>query len=221
MGDKVCVVVGVGPGVGLAVARRFGREGYRLALMARRAKALDGFVEELATDGCDATGFVADVSIPESVEAAFNAVREQVGEPEVFVYNPSVLRPSSPSTLDPTHLLEDFQVNTIGALVCVQQVIPAMKEAGRGTILFTGGGLALNPVPNYISLSIGKAGMRNLAIGLHRELAEEGIHVATVTISGFVQPGTYFDPNLIAEKYWELHTQSKAEWGVEINYREA
>ena len=84
-----------------------------------------------------------------------------------------------------------------------------MREAGRGTILLTGGGLALDPTGwlPAASLAVGKAGLRSLAQTLHKELAPEGIHVATVTIAGQIQPGTAFDPDLIADRFWHLHAQ--------------
>ncbi|NJL35119.1 MAG: short-chain dehydrogenase, partial [Chloroflexaceae bacterium] len=89
----------------------------------------------------------------------------------------------------------------------------------RGTILFTGGGLALDPYAQYASLAIGKAGLRSLTYTLGAELEPQGIHVATVTIAGTVQPGTFFAPDLIAEQYWNLHTQAPGTWQREIVYR--
>jgi len=94
-----------------------------------------------------------------------------------------------------------------------------MRASGKGTILFTGGGLALHPNPQVASLSVGKAAIRNLAYSLGAELELEGIQVATVTIAGYVKPGTHFDPDLIAETYWQLHTQKTGERQREIVYK--
>jgi short-subunit dehydrogenase len=91
-----------------------------------------------------------------------------------------------------------------------------MKSEKRGTILLTGGGLALHPHPKYSSMAVGKAGIRNLAFSLAAELEPAGIHVATVTISGIVRPGTPFDPDKIAEVYWRLHVQSPGSFQTEI-----
>ena len=92
-----------------------------------------------------------------------------------------------------------------------------MRAAGRGTLLFTGGGLALYPEygAGVSSLAAGKAGLRAFAFALAKELAPEGIHVATVTIAGTVKPGTAFDPDRIAEEYWALHAQPADSWSVE------
>ena len=91
-----------------------------------------------------------------------------------------------------------------------------MKAAGRGTILFTGGGLALEPQPGASSLAIGKAGIRSLAFSLHKELALFHIHVATVTICGYVQEGTRFSPANISESFLELHQQIEGQWDREL-----
>jgi short-subunit dehydrogenase len=117
--------------------------------------------------------------------------------------------PGKPSAIWFAQLIKDFQVNVAGALVAVQQVLPAMKAKGRrGTILLTGGGLALCPAADAASLAIGKAGMRSLAFTLAQELKDSGIRVGTVTICGTVQPGTHFDPDAIAQAYLALHKAS-------------
>jgi NAD(P)-dependent dehydrogenase (short-subunit alcohol dehydrogenase family) len=95
-----------------------------------------------------------------------------------------------------------------------------MRKTGRGTILFTGGGLALDPsgwLP-AASLAIGKAGLRSLALTLHAELAPIGIHAATVTIAGQIQPGTAFAPESIAEAFWALHVEPPGQFRNEIIY---
>lgn len=219
MNSKVCVVVGSGPGVGLAVARRFAREGFRISLVARRPDALEEQAAELRRAGADVRSFPADAADFESLAGALRASTEQVGPAEVLVYNAAVLRQGMPSTLKPEDILEDFKVNVAGALACANQVIPHMRAQKRGTILFTGGGLALNPFPQYASLAIGKAGIRSLAYSLGGELEADGIQVGTVTICGFVKPGSHFDPDRIAEAYWTLHTQEAGKREREIVYR--
>ncbi|MCB0171240.1 MAG: SDR family NAD(P)-dependent oxidoreductase [Anaerolineae bacterium] len=219
MTEKSCVVVGAGPGIGLAVAKRFGREGFQLALVARRAEALTQYVADLEQTGLTAHAFPADAADFNSLVQAFTQIQAQLGPPEVLVYNAAVVKPEPPSTLPVEDLSAAFRVNVAGALVCAQQVIPKMKARQRGTILFTGGGLALNPYPAYASLAAGKAALRNLTYSLGADLEAEGIQVATVTIAGFVKPGTHFAPDLIAEKYWELHSQPPGQREREIVYR--
>ncbi len=214
-----CVIVGAGPGVSQAVAQRFGREGYRLALVARRAGSLTGLTDALRNLGIAAHAFTADAGDFGALRAAFALIRSQMGEVDVLVHNAAAGAAGMPSQVDPERLVADLRVSVVAALVAAQEVIPAMQARGRGTILFTGGGLALNPWPQAASLAIGKAGLRNLTYSLGAELEPSGIHVGTVTIAGPVQPGTHFDPDLIAEVYWQLHSQPRGQWEREIIYR--
>ncbi|HEX2915196.1 MAG TPA: SDR family NAD(P)-dependent oxidoreductase [Chloroflexia bacterium] len=207
MSNELCVVVGAGPGIGLAVARRFAREGFKVALVARRKEALESYCEEIKQAGGEAYAFSADAGDEQSLKAAFDQIKAQLGQPTALIYNTYSSVPGSPSQLDPESMLNDFKVNVLGALLSAQAVIPGMREQKKGTILFTGGGLALNPHPQYASLAAGKAAMRNLAYSLGAELEPEGIQAATVTVAGFVKPGTHFDPDLIAESFWQLHSQ--------------
>lgn len=219
MHRPVCTIVGVGPGIGLAVAERFGREGFQLALVARRASSLTQYAIQLGAKGIMAEDFPANAGNAASLQTAFGLIQQQLGPTDVLIYNAIAVHPGPPSTLDSTAVMQDFAVNVVGALVAAQQVIPAMQTAGRGTILFTGGGLALDPNPAYASLAIGKAGVRNLAHSLAAELEPAGIHVATITICGYVQPGTPFAPERIAEAYWRLHRQPRDQWEHEIMFR--
>ncbi len=220
MSHEVCAVVGVGPGMGLAVARRFGQGGYRLALVARNAAKLESFVGELKQAGIEAQAFEADASDLAALRTAFDGIKAQMGDPAVLVYNTAAFKPGQPSELKAEDLTASFAVNVTGALVAAQQVIPAMRAKKQGTILFTGGGLALNPSPQNAALAIGKAGIRNLAYSLGAELEPDGIQVATVTIAGFVRPGTHFDPDKIAETYWQLHSQLGGERQREVVYKQ-
>ncbi|MBA3471522.1 MAG: SDR family NAD(P)-dependent oxidoreductase [Herpetosiphonaceae bacterium] len=219
MSKPVCTIVGAGPGISLAVAERFAREGFQIALIARRAAALDEYVRQLG-GSATAHGFVADAGDEQALIGAFDAIH-QLGPTAVLVYNASAGHAGSPLTLAAADLIADFKVSVVGALVATQQVVPHMQASGRGTILLTGGGLALNPYPAYAALAVGKAGIRNLSFSLAAELAPARIHVATITIDGFVQPNTPLAPDVIAEGYWRLHTQPRNQWEREIVYRAA
>jgi len=187
----VCAVVGIGPGLGAALARRFAHEGYAVLGLARDpAKlALEPGVALRAADAADAGGLAA--ALREGARAADDPV-------EVLLYNAyrAIMAEGGASSLDPGALVEDFRVNVAGALAAAWAVLPGMLAAGRGTILFTGGGLALDPTGwlPAASLAIGKAGLRSLAFTLHAELAPRGVHAGTVTVAGMIRPGTAFDP---------------------------
>lgn len=220
MTNGVCAVVGAGPGVSLAVARRFAREGYTPALVARTPTKLDGYVADLQAAGFTAHGFAADAGDPASLVAAFAQIKTTLDVPAVLVYNAALMRDQLPSTLPLDTLLADFTLNVGGALIAAQQVLPAMRARKQGTILFTGGGLALYPVPQYAALAMSKAALRNLTYTLGAEVAPDNIQVATVTIAGMVQEGTYFDPERIAEAFWSLHAQPAEQREREVIYRQ-
>ncbi len=209
---KRCVVVGIGPGLGAALARRFAREGYTVLGLARdpvrHAVLAETGVELREADAAD----------PGSIAAALSGT-----EPEVLLYNAYRMTPADggPSALAPAALVEDFRVNVVGALAAAQAVLPSMLRRRRGSILFTGGGLALDPTGwlSAASLAIGKAGLRSLAQSLHAELAPKGIHAGTITVAGMIQPGTTFDPDRIAEAFWNLHSDPSGAFRVEVIFK--
>jgi NAD(P)-dependent dehydrogenase (short-subunit alcohol dehydrogenase family) len=209
----VCALIGIGPGLGAALARRFADGGYMVLGLARepgKIAAAPGLIPWCA-DAAD-TARLADTLRQGAVAAG--------GRIDVLIYNAyrATMAASGPSSLDADSLVEDFRVNVAGALAATQAVLPDMRKAGRGTILFTGGGLALDPTGwlPAASLAIGKAGLRSLALSLHAELAPEGIHAATVTITGQIQPGTAFAPARIAEAFWALHADQAGQFRNEI-----
>ncbi len=218
MGDRICGLVGVGPGLGLAIARQFGQHGYRIAMLARRPEALATYQQSLAEQGVDAQGFSEDVSDAGAIASAFEQIRQTLGHPDVLIYNAAVMKATAAMDIASEDLLQEFKINVAGALISAQQVVPHMREQRSGTLLFTGGGLALEPYPQLASLAIGKSGLRSLCFTLAKELGDEGIHVAMVTICGTVAPGTHFDPEQIAAEYWRLHTQEPAAWEREVVY---
>lgn len=199
----VCAIIGAGSGIGLSVAKRFAREGFAVALCARRADAL----ERLAAEVPGARTYVCDAERDTAIVDALRHIGHDLGAVDVLVYNAAAIRRGGPLEVSAEQMVRELRVNVAGALVAAQQVVPDMKARHSGTILFTGGGLALDPWPAMTSLAVGKAALRSLAISLHKELSPAGIHVATVTVSGIVERGTKFDPDRIADAYWELHSQ--------------
>jgi NADP-dependent 3-hydroxy acid dehydrogenase YdfG len=200
--------VGVGPGIGQAVAKRFGREGFSLALLARRKASLDGFVEGLGVAGINARAYPADAENAASLQDALKAIEHDLGAIDVVVYNAAVLKPGGPLDVGIEQLVREFRVNVGGALVCVQHVADGMRHRQKGTILLTGGGLALEPWSQMSSLAIGKAGIRSLAKTLHQDLKGQGVRVGTVTVNGLVKPGAgALDPAAIADVFWAMHNE--------------
>ncbi|HEY9626810.1 MAG TPA: SDR family NAD(P)-dependent oxidoreductase [Coleofasciculaceae cyanobacterium] len=219
MNQKVCALVGAGAGLGLAIAQRFGREGYQIALLARRPEALAEYTKTLGEVGIQATGFSVDAADSEAIATAFAEMQQTIGAPDILIYNAALLKQDAVLSLTPEALVQGFKVNVAGAITAIQQVLPEMQKHQRGTVLLTGGGLALYPHSQFISLGIGKAAIRYLALGLANELRADGIHIATVTICGAIAPGTKFDPDAIAEVYWQLQTQPPDHWQTEYIYQ--
>lgn len=215
----VCLVVGAGPGIGQATAIAFAREGFDIALSSRDAARLKALQPAIEKAGTRAHCYSADAGDESSLRKMIGKVRKDLGDPQVLIYNAAATHTARPTSLTRRNLVEDFQVNVVGALVCAQEVANAMKAAGKGTILLTGGGFAYEPAANYASLSLGKAALRNLAYSLAQELGSSGIHVATVTVYGFVQSGTHFDPARIAQAYIHLHRQPPGQFQTEQIYK--
>lgn len=203
----ICVVVGTGPSLGVGLARKFASEGCQIALISRGAEALKAVETSLRAEGLNVTAFPADASDRESVAAAFQAIRETLGEPTILIYNAAIVEPAKLSDADFDYFMRCFQANAAGALLCAQQVIPAMRAAGRGTILFSGGVLAFEPIAGWGVTAVGKAALRNMALVLDQELRGDGIHVASVAIHGGIQNDPFFAPERIAESFWQLHVQ--------------
>jgi len=215
MTSPLAVILGVGPLIGLAVSRRFAVEGFRTALV-----GLEGaFLAEQAAGIPRARAFECRVESEDSVRMLFERIHRELGEPCVLVCNASAGSRRTPSSLEPAVLERELRVNAVAPLAAVREVLPAMRRARRGTLLFTGGGLALKPQADLASGSMGKAALRQLALCLAEELAPEGIHAATVTVAGFVQAGTAFAPDFIAEHFWQLHAEPRESWRSEIVLR--
>jgi short-subunit dehydrogenase len=213
-------IIGVGPGIGESVARVFARNGFSLALIARNAQKLETLQSELRQEGFGVQVFPADASDTHSLKTALEQMQAALDVPDVLVYNVmSKTAAGAPLGIDPEQVVHDFRGNVLGALVAAQVIAPGMKARGSGTILFTGGGLAVKPFKDYASLAMGKAGIRNLAFSLAQELQPAGIHVATVTVSGTVRPNSSFAPDVIAKHFWRLHTQEKDSWEFEHEFK--
>ncbi len=233
MNVKVAAVLGVGPGLGAMVARRFAREGFAVGLMARREESLAAAREEVEALGETALAVTADATDAASVASSFDRVREELGEPEVFVYNAGAFQIGGILELSPEQFDDCFRANCSGAFYGAQQVLPAMVERERGTIILTGATAALRGSARFAALATGKFGLRALAQSMAREFGPQGIHVAHVVIDGQIntlrlretQPdreeSTTLSPESIAETYWQLHAQDPTAWTLELDLRPA
>lgn len=214
---KTFLSIGSGPGMGLATAERFAKEGFRVVLSARKLNKVQELAAPLRAKGCDVAVETVDASDPSSVASLIAKVENEVGAIDVLHYNAASMRKATLGEQPRDTFNEDLAVNIGGALVAAQAAAPKMFERKSGTILLTGGGFALQPHPDYLSLSIGKAGVRALAQGLFESFKEKNVHIATVTVAGFVTAGSK-DAAAVAEQFWQLHSQPKNSWTVESTY---
>jgi NAD(P)-dependent dehydrogenase (short-subunit alcohol dehydrogenase family) len=231
LGDKVAAVVGVGPGLGAAIARRFSREGYAVALMARDEDKLSEVRQEIEDEGGTAAAYATDATDPSSVEQAFGKLREELGDPEVLVYNAGAFQMGGILEVSPEQFDFCFKANCAGAFYAAQQVLPAMAEAGRGTVLLTGATASMRGSAKFAALATGKFGLRALAQSMAREFGPQGVHVGHIIIDGQINTprvremapdrddSTMLSPDAIAETYWQLHTQDPTAWTLEIDLR--
>jgi NAD(P)-dependent dehydrogenase (short-subunit alcohol dehydrogenase family) len=210
------VVIGVGPGIGLSVARRFARGGMPVSVIARSRGAIEAAADALRLDGAQVTGLLADSTDEDALRSALERAEGRDGVPDVLVYNAALVRRDRLGELPAAELLGSWAVNVGGAITAAAHTGRKMAAAGHGTPIITGG--LPEPSPESFSLSLGKAGVRALAGLLDQELGPSGVHVTTVTIYGAVAPGTDFDPDQIAETYWRLHHQPRQEWAPEVAY---
>src|SRR3954466_7829425 len=167
------LIIGAGPGLGAAIARRFALGGYRVTLIGRSPDRLDALAKSLVDTGAVVDTEVGDAGDPDALRATLTALYQHRGAPGVVVYHASQFTTDSLTSIDAAALHQAYDVNVVGGVVAAQTVAPAMRNAGGGTILFTDGGFADHPVPVLASLSLGKAALRSAATMLSSDLAED------------------------------------------------
>jgi short-subunit dehydrogenase len=215
--NRHLLLVGAGPGLGMAVARRFAGGGYRVTLVARSTDGLSDLADGLAETGARIDTIAADVSDAEGVRARMTALYNEQGAPGLIIYNAVMGAPDTLLSSSVEHLHTAYAVDVVGAIVVAQVAAPAMRAAGSGTIIVTGGGFADHPIPALATVSLGKAALRSAATMLGADLAPDGIRVATLTIMGQIVAGTAFDPENIAKRYWEV-VHSDGPWQAEFRF---
>jgi NAD(P)-dependent dehydrogenase (short-subunit alcohol dehydrogenase family) len=227
MNKPICVIAGVGEGNGAALARAFSDESMAVAMLARRTD----FTSKLAGELPDGRAYACDVSDPASVAEAFARIRAELGDPATVVYN------AGPGTWGDVESigLEDFEsawrVNAYGALAVSREVIPAMKAAGRGNIIFIGATASRRGGPRTAAFAPAKAAQRSLAESMARSLWPQGIHVALIAIDAVVdlprtrrnmpdKPDDFFlkPEDMAASAVW-LARQPRSAWTFEIDVR--
>jgi len=217
MSKKTIAIVGAGPGLGLSIAKRFGREGFRVALVSRNRAKLEPLVAELKDAGIEAAAFTADVTNPGSIAKAFDEIKAKFGTVDVLEYSPITI-PADPAgfaaldvkTMTPEFASEMVSTMAIGAVAAVQKVLPDMLQQKEGVILITMGASAKGFMPMTGGWGIAGAAARNYARTLHAAVKDQGVYVAAVPLGVQIQKGdANGDPDILAEAYYGLYRERK------------
>jgi NAD(P)-dependent dehydrogenase (short-subunit alcohol dehydrogenase family) len=218
------LIVGAGPGLSAALARRFARSGMRVALAARNPGKLAALCSEI-----NASAYACDVTQQAQVAQLFADVRAAPGEPDVVVYNASGRARGPFIDLEPAAVADAIAVSAFGGFLVAQEAARRMLVAGHGAILFTGASASVKGYAGSAPFAMGKFALRGLAQSLARELSPKGIHVAHFVIDGGIRSDTYreppdrpdstLDPNAIADAYFQILHQPRSAWTWEIELR--
>jgi len=227
MSEPVCLLTGVGPGTGSALARRFTAGGYRVAMLARNAERLHKLEAELK----GSKAYVCDVADPTQVEATVTAVERDLGRPSVLIHNAVGGGFGTFRELDPSLLNRNFQINVMGLLYLARRLTPAMIDAGKGNIIVTGNTSALRGKPWFAHFAPTKAAQRILSEAMARDLGPKGVHVSYIVIDAVIDvPWTrerfkdkadefFITPKAIAEEAWHLTEQDRSAWSFLVEIR--
>jgi len=214
--NKVCVVAGIGPGLGMGIARTFGRQGFHIAMISRSAEKQQGYIAELEKLGVEASGFQADLRDPGRTAKAFADVKYSLGVPDVMIYSPQPpltddLRKWMPVTMDMDELKHCMDICCFSAINCVHQVADDMIKRGSGAIIITTSGSAIEPLNAYGSIGVSMAAARNYAFILNQTLSPKGVYAGTVCISVLVEPGDpHGDPDVLGGQFWKLFSEQES-----------
>jgi NAD(P)-dependent dehydrogenase (short-subunit alcohol dehydrogenase family) len=226
--SEVAAVLGVGPGLGAALARRFAKE-YSVAISARSADYLRTLGAEIKAAGGKAIEVPVDVGDRAQIESAFKSIRERLGTIDVLIYNAGSGAFGTIADITPEQYESSWRVNAFGAFVSAKEVVADMIARGRGTMLFTGATAGVKAGARSVAFGPAKFAMRGLAQSLARDLGPKGIHVAWINVDGAIdipgrrvpgfEPEDMLNPDAIAETYWHLAHQDPSAWTMELEVR--
>ena len=204
------LIVGAGPGIGEATAERFGREGWTVVVSSRSPRTVDPMVARLIGNGVMAHGLVIDATSPAAVQAGMRTADSLSGGLTAVLYNAAHVRRQDLFSMTDAEIEGDLAVNIAGGLHTIRAAVGLFEGCG-GTILVTGGLLAVMPHPDYASLGLGKAALRNLVEGLAPSLGARGIHLRMATVTTLVSPGST-EAAGVADVLWALACDPQAGW---------
>jgi short-subunit dehydrogenase len=207
--NKSILIIGAGPGLSYAVAEKFASQGFSIGLISRYAEKLQSLKNELEAQGTTVTYAAADAGDAALLEETINTISASIGGFDVVFYNAAVIKARYILEESNEDIIREFAINVAGAVKSLQVTYESLKKR-NGTFLLTSSNLAINPIAEYGSLSIGKAGLRSLAYQLHDRLKDEGIYVGMLTINGAIDPqSNTHSPAVLANLFWKLYSDRK------------
>lgn len=212
---KIFVGIAAGPGIGISTAERFACEGFAVVLASRTARKVDALAQELRAKGYEAEARTVDAGDPASVARLIAEVEAGHGAIDVIHYNGASLRMAGLDAQPNDAIIGDLALNAGGALAAVKAVVPGMAEKGSGTILINCGGFAFYPSADFLTLSMGKAALRAMALALAPVLEPKGIRIASLHVMGVVKPE---DAVAIGDEFWKLYDCPADRFVPEVNY---
>lgn len=216
---KLITIIGAGPGISQGIAERFGQENFRVVLMARNESKLKDQVSQLTGKGIEAHYVVGDASNKESLKNALSTIQENHGHADVIVYNAAIISFMDILDQEWETIKTQMDTNVGGFFNLMKMVLPQCIKENKGKLFVTNGGFALSGDDQWTSLSVGKAALRNLVQAFQKKVANTNIHIAQVTVCGYVSPeNPKHNPASIAENYWRLYQQEKGHFENEIIY---
>ena len=207
-GAGALIILGAGPGVGAATARRFAAEGHPVGLIARNSDRLADLQRTLSADGTTVAAVSADVTDPSALETALASLADQLGEVDTMLFSPRPSLSWIKPVLDTTgeDVAAALALNVTAAVNAVRCVVGPMQARGRGTLLFTTGGAALEPHRDRAVSGLAYAAETVYVRMLHDALAPDGVQAAQLIIVGAIGPGQHHAPATVAEQLWQLRT---------------
>lgn len=225
--EKICAIIGIGPGNGLAFVRRFCREGYRVAMLSRNAD----YLHELENEFPQATAFPCDATDPAAVSETFATIHKRLGPVSTLIYNAGGGVFQNFEQCSAEDFENSWKTNTFGLLLAAKSVVGQLREHEQANLIVTGASAAWRGRANSAPFASAKAAQRSLAQSLARQLGPENIHVAYLVIDGVIdlprtrkmlpdKPDSFFlSPDAIADTVWSLCQQDRSAWTFELDLR--
>ena len=227
---KVCVVVGVGEGLGAALGVRFAA-GYKVALIARSPEVIERTAGEIKAAGGVALPIQSDATVEAEIAGAYDRIKSELGPVEILIYNGGRRPMGRLMDTTPKVFEETWRLHTFGAFLWARQVVPEMLAQHSGAILITGATAGVRPWPTSAGFAPAKFAVRGLAEVMSRDLHPNGIHVAYVNVDGGIdmpllrkfrpdaKDEDFLKPAAIADAFWYLAHQDRSTWSHELDIR--